>query len=153
MKQKLKYFVSILMLAVALTASAQEGLNIADVFQHYGKRHGSTMVQLSSDVLKAYEMTLYKSLSFKPDITGTYGWQWVIACIDQDKRRAKKIKETILDGSLKSGYYQLPPQQRGVNRFILFKIDNRKGKATLIYIEGTLTSAELVDMLFSKNKK
>jgi hypothetical protein len=153
MKQKLKYLISVLMLAVALTASAQEGLNIAGVFQHYGKRHGSTMVQLSSDVLKIYEMTLYKSLSFKPTATGPYSLQWVITCIDQDKRRAKKIKETMLDGSLKSGYYQLPPQQRGINRFILFKMDNKRLRATLIYIEGTLTSAELVDMLFSKNKK
>ena len=55
----------------------------------------------------------------------------------------------MLDGSLKSGYYQLPQVKNGVNRFILFKLGDRR-KATLIYIEGSLSSAELVDMLLKK---
>lgn len=150
MKKSLKYIWSAVLLCIALSASAQEGLYTNDVFQHYAKRHGSTMVQLSADVLKAYEMTLYKSLAFRPEGSGPYDWNWVVACIDQDKRRARKIKETILDGRLKSGYYQLPQVKKGINRFILFKGDDKRKRATLIYIEGTLNSAELVSMLFSK---
>jgi hypothetical protein len=149
MNQKVKYYLSILLLLASMSVFAQSGLYTEDVFQHYGKRHGSTMVQLSADVLKAYDMTLYKSLSFHPEASGPYGWSWIIACIDQDKRRARKIKETMLDGSLESGYYQLPQARKGINRFILFKVNGKK-KATLIYIEGTLNSAELVSMLFSK---
>jgi hypothetical protein len=150
MKSSLKYYLSALLLFVALSVSAQEGLYTNDIFQQYGRRRGSTMVQLSADVLKAYEMTLYKSLAFRPDSKGPYSWTWVVACIDQDKRHAKKIKETMLDGNLKSGYYQLPQARKGINRFILFKADDKRKRATLIYIEGTLNSAELVSMLFSK---
>lgn len=149
MNQKVKYYLSILLFLASMSAFAQSGLYTEDVFQHYGKRHGSTMVQLSADVLRAYDMTLYKSLSFRPEASGPYRWSWIIACIDQDKRRARKIKETMLDGSLESGYYQLPQARKGINRFILFKVNSKK-KATLIYIEGTLNSAELVSMLFSR---
>lgn len=148
MKKEIKYLIMLIMLFYTVNLSAQEGLHISDVFQYYGKKHGSTMVQLSSEVLSPYNMTLYISLSFHPTKLSN-GLDWVTDCIDQDKKRAKKIKETILDGKLQSGYYQLSQIQKGTNRFILFKI-NQKQKATLIYIEGTLDSAELVTMLFNK---
>ena len=149
MKKEIKYLIMLIMLFFTVNLSAQEGLRISDVFQYYGKKHGSTMVQLSSDVLSSYNMTLYISLSFHPSTKGDKGLDWVTDCINQDKKRAKKIKETMLDGKLQSGYYQLSQIQKGTNRFILFKI-NQKQKATLIYIEGSLDSAELVTMLFNK---
>lgn len=149
MKKYLKYLIAVLLLVAPALMQAQENLRIGDVFSYYGKRHGSTMVQLSEDVIRTYDMTLYKSLSFRPESSGNKSLDWVIDCIDQDKRKAKKIKETMLDGSLKSGYYQLPQVKSGINRFILFKIGDKR-KATLIYIEGGLSSAELVDMLLSK---
>lgn len=149
MKRSFRYFIVTLLLFVSTGAFAQEGLHIVDVFQHYAKHSGSTMVQLSADVLRTYDMTFYKSLSFRPPQSGNYGIDWVIACINLDKRKAKKIKETILDGRLESGYYQLPQVRQGTNRFILFKAGNKK-KTTLIYIEGPLNSADLVSMLFSK---
>ncbi len=139
----------LLTLFFAINLSAQEGLRIADVFRQYEKKHGTTMVQLSSEVLGSYNMTLYKSLSFQPSSTGKFGIDWVTECIELDKKKAKKIKETLLDGELHSGYYQLSQVQKGINRFILFKV-NEKKKATLIYIEGSLDSAELVSMLFNK---
>ena len=150
MKQKMRYILSTILLMVTISISAQEGLYIGDIFEHYGKRHGSTMVQLSADVLKPYDITLYKSLSFRPDASGPYNWTWIMACVDQDKHRAKKIKETVFDGNLKSGYYQLPKTKKGINRLILLKPADKGKRATLIYIEGTLNSAELVSMLFSK---
>jgi hypothetical protein len=134
---------------ISIQSIAQNGLNIAEVFGHYARKHGTTMVQLSADVLKAYEMTFYKSLLFKPETSGKYGLNWVEGCIDNDKKHARKIKETLLDGNLQSGYYQLPQIEKNINRFILFKL-NKKQKATLIYIEGKLSSAELVSMLFTK---
>jgi len=149
MKKYIKYLIAVLLLIAPAMMQAQENLRIGDVFSYYGKRHGSTMVQLSEDVIRTYDMTLYKSLSFRPESFGNKSLDWVIDCIDQDKRKAKKIKETMLDGSLKSGYYQLPQVKSGINRFILFKIGDKR-KATLIYIEGGLSSAELVDMLLSK---
>lgn len=51
-----------LLLTFAAHAAAQQGLQIATVFQKYGKQKGVTMVELSNEMLETYQMTLYKSL-------------------------------------------------------------------------------------------
>lgn len=137
----------VLLLTVASgMARAQQGLQIASVFQKYGKQKGVTMVELSNEMLETYQMTLYKSLVFKdveealPDI---------LNCLEADKRKARKVKEVVAGGQIQSGYYQLPQLKEDVNRFILFKT-GKKGSATLIYIEGELDADDLVTMLFMK---
>ena len=137
----------VLLLTVASgMVRAQQGLQIASVFQKYGKQKGVTMVELSNEMLETYQMTLYKSLVFKdveealPDI---------LNCLEADKRKARKVKEVVAGGQIQSGYYQLPQLKEAVNRFILFKT-GKKGSATLIYIEGELDADDLVTMLFMK---
>ena len=137
----------VLLLTVASgMVRAQQGLQIASVFQKYGKQKGVTMVELSNEMLETYQMTLYKSLVFKdveealPDI---------LNCLEDDKRKARKVKEVVAGGQIQSGYYQLPQLKEDVNRFILFKT-GKKGSATLIYIEGELDADDLVTMLFMK---
>ena len=125
----------ILLLTVASgMARAQQGLQIASVFQKYGKQKGVTMVELSNEMLETYQMTLYKSLVFK-DVEEAL--PTILNCLDADKKKAKKVKEVVAGGQIQSGYYQLPQLKEDVNRFILFKI-GKKGSATLIYIEGEL---------------
>ena len=137
----------VLLLTVASgMVRAQQGLQIASVFQKYGKQKGVTMVELSNEMLETYQMTLYKSLVFKdveealPDI---------LNCLEADKRKARKVKEVVAGGQIQSGYYQLPQLKEDDNRFILFKT-GKKGSATLIYIEGELDADDLVTMLFMK---
>ena len=137
----------VLLLTVASgMVRAQQGLQIASVFQKYGKQKGVTMVELSNEMLETSQMTLYKSLVFKdveealPDI---------LNCLEADKRKARKVKEVVAGGQIQSGYYQLPQLKEDVNRFILFKT-GKKGSATLIYIEGELDADDLVTMLFMK---
>ena len=137
----------ILLLTVASgMARAQQGLQIASVFQKYGKQKGVTMVELSNEMLETYQMTLYKSLVFK-DVEDAL--PTILNCLDADKKKAKKVKEVVAGGQIQSGYYQLPQLKEDVNRFILFKI-GKKGSATLIYIEGELDADDLVTMLFMK---
>ena len=137
----------ILLLTVASgMARAQQGLQIASVFQKYGKQKGVTMVELSNEMLETYQMTLYKSLVFK-DVEEAL--PTILNCLDADKKKAKKVKEVVTGGQIQSGYYQLPQLKEDVNRFILFKI-GKKGSATLIYIEGELDADDLVTMLFMK---
>ena len=137
----------VLLLTVASgMVRAQQGLQIASIFQKYGKQKGVTMVELSNEMLETYQMTLYKSLVFKdveealPDF---------LNCLEADKRKARKVKEVVAGGQIQSGYYQLPQLKEDVNRFILFKT-GKKGSATLIYIEGELDADDLVTMLFMK---
>ena len=110
----------ILLLTVASgMARAQQGLQIASVFQKYGKQKGVTMVELSNEMLETYQMTLYKSLVFK-DVEEAL--PTILNCLDADKKKAKKVKEVVAGGQIQSGYYQLPQLKEDVNRFILFKI-------------------------------
>lgn len=137
----------ILLLTVASgMARAQQGLQIASVFQKYGKQKGVTMVELSNEMLETYQMTLYKSLVFK-DVEEAL--PTILNCLDADKKKAKKVKEVVAGGQIQSGYYQLPQLKEDVNRFILFKT-GKKGSATLIYIESELDADDLVTMLFMK---
>ena len=137
----------ILLLTVASgMARAQQGLQIASVFQKYGKQKGVTRVELSNEMLETYQMTLYKSLVFK-DVEEAL--PTILNCLDADKKKAKKVKEVVAGGQIQSGYYQLPQLKEDVNRFILFKT-GKKGSATLIYIEGELDADDLVTMLFMK---
>ena len=137
----------ILLLTVASgMARAQQGLQIASVFQKYGKQKGVTMVELSNEMLETYQMTLYKSLVFK-DVEEAL--PTILNCLDADKKKAKKVKEVVAGGQIQSGYYQLPQLKEDVNRFILFKT-GKKGSATLIYIEVELDADDLVTMLFMK---
>lgn len=137
----------ILLLTVASGMTrAQQGLQIASVFQKYGKQKGVTMVELSNEMLETYQMTLYKSLVFK-DVEEAL--PTILNCLDADKKKAKKVKEVVAGGQIQSGYYQLPQLKEDVNRFILFKT-GKKGSATLIYIEGELDADDLVTMLFMK---
>ena len=137
----------ILLLTVASgMARAQQGLQIASVFQKYGKQKGVTMVELSNEMLETYQMTLYKSRVFK-DVEEAL--PTILNCLDADKKKAKKVKEVVAGGQIQSGYYQLPQLKEDVNRFILFKT-GKKGSATLIYIEGELDADDLVTMLFMK---
>ena len=96
----------ILLLTVASgMARAQQGLQIASVFQKYGKQKGVTMVELSNEMLETYQMTLYKSLVFK-DVEEAL--PTILNCLDADKKKAKKVKEVVAGGQIQSGYYQLP---------------------------------------------
>lgn len=137
-----------LLLAFATHAAAQQGLQIANVFQKYGKQKGVTMVELSNEMLEAYQMTLYKSLVFKD---AGEALPTILQCLETDKKKAKKVKEVVSGGQIQSGYYQLPQLKEDVNRFILFKT-GKKGSATLIYIEGELDVDDLVTMLFMKKE-
>ena len=139
----------ILLLTVASgMARAQQGLQIASVFQKYGKQKGVTMVELSNEMLETYQMTLYKSLVFK-DVNDAL--PTILRCLEADKKKAKKVKEVVSNGQIKSGYYQLPQLKEDVNRFILFKT-GKKDSATLIYIEGELDADDLITMLFMKKE-
>ena len=139
-------FITLLLMSAA-SAVAQQGLQIATVFQKYGKEKGVTMVELSNEMLETYQMNLYKSLVFKDAEKALP----ILRCLEADKKKAKKVKEVVSGGKIQSGYYQLPQIKDDINRFILFKT-GKKGSATLIYIEGELDADDLITMLFMKKE-
>lgn len=124
----------------------QKDLKIQEVFQRYGRKKNVTMVELSNEMLETYGMTHYKSITIKNDPDAL---RFTRDCLEFDQKGARKIKEVTDDGGVISAYYQLPGKDEDVNRFILFKV-NQKGVITLVYIEGDLDSDDLITILFTK---
>ena len=115
----------LLTLCFGLTAYAQEGLQIATLFEKYKNEKNVTYVELNGSILRSYRMTAYKSLVFE---------------------QVTPYKQEI------SAYYRLSrTSQRGkkVNRYILYKV-GKEDKATLVYIEGPLDEDELMEMLYKQ---
>ena len=104
------------------------------------------MVELSKEMLDTYDITFYKSITIKNDPEAL---TFIRKCLEKDQDGAHKIKEVMSDGGLISAYYQVPGKNNDVNRFILFKV-NQKGVITLIYLEGELDSDDLITILFTK---
>ncbi|MDO5524115.1 MAG: DUF6108 family protein [Bacteroidia bacterium] len=127
---------------------AQEDLKINTVFEKYGKQKGSTMVVFSGEILENYKLDKYRSITLPYDTKTSDDVQ---QSLEADKKLARKIKEVITNGIISSGYYQLPDENKRLNRYILFKI-GKDGTATLIYMEGGPDSEELINKLFIKNK-
>jgi len=149
MKKKIiQTMLIILFLSAGSDIMAQQGLQIASVFNKYGKQKGVTMVELSNELVDIYQMKLYKSLVFK-DVSSAL--PDILKSLEADKKQAKKVKEVVVGGQIQSGYYQLPQLQETVNRFILFKT-GKKNSATLIYLEGELDADDLVTLLFLKKE-
>lgn len=129
------------MLALALPAAAQHGLNIDNVFSKYGHAKGCKMVEMRDATLRGYKLKVYKSLTYKklqPNID---------PYLKADKKKAKKIREVVESGRVVSGYYMMPPLGGGVNRYILFS--NPKGNSgAVIYIEGELSPDDIMKLCY-----
>lgn len=145
--------VSILLLTLSfgLSAYAQEGLQIATLFEKYKNEKNVTYVELNGSILRSYHMTAYKSLVFE-EVT-PYKKE-IMQCLKQaiDTYQVQKTQEVNESGELLSAYYRLsrvPRKGKKVNRYILYKV-GKQHKATLVYIEGPLDEDELMEMLYKQ---
>lgn len=141
----------LLTLSFGLTAYAQEGLQIATLFEKYKNEKNVTYVELNGSILRSYRMTAYKSLVFE-EVT-PYKKE-IMQCLKQaiDTYQVQKTQEVNESGELLSAYYRLsrvPRKGKKVNRYILYKVGKQQ-KATLVYIEGPLDEDELMEMLYKQ---
>lgn len=145
--KNLRTLICSLLLLLGSNIYAQDGLQISSVFQKYANQKGTTYVEFSKMLSKEWDITLYRSLKLTK---AEKALPYIYSCLETDSEHAKKIKEVVQDGQVLSGYYQLPPVQGNINRFILFKL-GKKGDATLIYIEGEIDIEDLITLIFNKN--
>lgn len=137
-----------LLICLPAFVHAQEGLQIADLFNKYGEQKDVTRVELNGSILKSYRMTTYKSLVFKN--VSPYRREIQQAIVHDKQDNAKKAQEVMESGVLRSAYYQLKEVERNgkkLNRYLIFKI-GKDSMGTLIYIEGLLSEKEMMDMLY-----
>lgn len=137
-----------LLICLPVLVRAQDGLQIASLFNKYGEQKDVTRVELNGSILKSYRMTTYKSLVFKN--VSPYRQEIQQALAHDKQENVKKAQEVMDSGILRSAYYQLKEVERDkkkLNRYILFKI-GKDSMGTLIYIEGALSEREMMDMLY-----
>ena len=134
-----------MMMFSASIMSAQDDLQVSNVFQLYGHDKGCKMVELHHGTFKGYQLDVYKSLIYKKIGNNVENY------LKQDRKNAKKVREIVEDGQVTSGYYLMKPVKAGTNRFILFKKgENQSG--TVIYIEGSLSPEQLMDLCTIRKK-
>lgn len=134
----------ILFLLLAPASSfAQSKPAILKIFDKYGDKEGVTLLEITDDLMKDYQVDVFKSIIFKD---GSGVLPEIRKLIEIDKVNAKKIKESKQDGLLNSGYYRLKTDDPAMNRYLIFKIGQRN-KVTLVYIEGKLEPDRLVELL------
>ncbi len=134
-----------MMMFSASIMSAQDDLQVSNVFQLYGHDKGCKMVELHHGTFKGYQLDVYKSLIYKKIGNNVENY------LKQDRKNAKKVREIVEDGQVTSGYYLMKPVKAGTNRYILFKKgENQSG--TVIYIEGSLSPEQLMDLCTIRKK-
>ena len=134
-----------MMMFSASIMSAQDDLQVSNVFQLYGHDKGCKMVELHHGTFKGYQLDVYKSLIYKKIGNNVENY------LKQDRKNAKKVREIVEDGQVTSGYYLMRPIKAGTNRYILFKKgENQSG--TVIYIEGSLSPEQLMDLCTIRKK-
>lgn len=139
---------AVLWICLPLTTSAQEHLPLIDLFEKYGNDKDVTRVELNGDILQSYDMTQYKSLVFE-DVSA-YQESIQRSLEKSTSGQVKKVQEVKKDGILLHAYYQLSTVQRKgkqLNRYIIYKV-NKGHAAALVYIEGTLSEKELMEILY-----
>ena len=152
MKQyNLKLIGLILLACLSLSLRAQEELKIGHLFTKYGNAQGVTQVELNGEILASYRMDTYRSLVFE-DVT-PYAPE-IEACLEDAVQSLQVRKRQLVNqsGTLQSVYLQLTNVRRKgkkLQRYVLFK-RGKNTTATLIYIEGSLSEKELMDMLYKK---
>jgi len=120
--------------------SAQKDLNIATIFDDYGKLEGSILIELAKDVLgNNTKIEHYKSLIILPTSENK---EAIEEAIQKDIEGSKKIMETRKDGKIETAYYCLKKKKNSSGyQYILF--NSRDEKMTLIYVKGDFPPSKL----------
>ena len=119
---------------------AQQNLKINHIFEDYGMKEGSVLVELSTDVLSNNtKISFYKSLIMTEHSTREND---CIKAVKQDLQSGSKLMETHKNGKIETGYYVLKhDKQSKTYEYILYK--NKSKKLTLVYLKGDFPPREL----------
>ncbi len=135
----------LLLVAIATSALAQQGLRVADIFSRYGHERGCKMVEMHDTELHGYELKTYQSLTYR-----IHGDE-IAPLLEEDRRKAKKIREVVSDGRVSSGYYIMPPTAEGLNRYILYS-QKQDNSGAIVYIEGKLEPDDILKLCYQRRK-
>jgi len=149
MKSTKKYLVIALLsgLGIFPNLKAQNDLQINRVFELYGDKKGSVMVELTDEMLEGYDFSLFKSITINNNLPAA---DFIRKCLAKDEAGAKKVKQVVSNGVPTSIYLQLP-RKGPLYRLILFNETYKPvQKITLIYIESKNDSEDVLKLILKK---
>ena len=149
MKKIRKYLIFTLFLIVGFTANlnAQSDLEINKVFEQYGKKRGSVLVEMSREMLEDYDFTYYKSIVTTSNKEAA---DFARRCLAVDEKGAKKVKQVVSNGVDTSIYLQLPPKDNYYRLVLFNETTLPEQKMTLIYIESEKDSEEILKFILKR---
>ena len=145
----MKRHLTLLALLAVLTvpACAQNGLAVAQLFDgRYKDRAGATEVLVKGRQLKAYDLTLFRSLTLRATDAET---RRIEQLVRTDARHAADKETAARGGRLYYGFYRFPPAD-GRQRYLFYRNNALAGDAsaglTVVYLEGSATPDQLKQM-------
>lgn len=149
MKKMRKYLFFTLFLIIGFIANlnAQSDLEINKVFEQYGKKKGSVLVEMSREMLKDYNFTYYKSIVTTNNKEVA---DFTRRCLTVDEKGAKKVKQVVSNGVVTSIYLQLPPKDNYYRLILFTETTSPEQKMTLIYIESEIDSEEILNFILKR---
>ena len=156
-----RYLLITMLLALGCClASAQKNLHIAPLFKSSGPySNGAKEVWVEGRELKAYKLTLYRSLTYERTDAADNHFDQLTADIETwvkaDSHDAYSKEMGNLGGHLYYAFLALPPEQsKSACRYIIYRNaslrEGGKQEVTIIYMEGNTSISELKKM-FKKN--
>jgi len=136
-------------LSISWQLNAQQDLQISKVFEQYGKKKGTVMVQLTKEMLQDYNFSFFKSIVIKNDSAAA---AFASECVAKDQEGAKKIKQVVQNGKVTSIVLELAPRDKD-NRLILYN-ESLEGNValTLIYLESPMDVEKIMTMILKKKQ-
>ncbi|MBR0275038.1 MAG: hypothetical protein IJQ76_02385 [Prevotella sp.] len=133
-----RWIVWLVWLTMAVTAKAQSGLYVSQVFEGLIiPKNEMVETRVKGRMLSKYQLSFFRSLRFA---VSEERIQQVRQLVDSDCRQAANSNWQQQTGKGKTTIMiQLPPKD-GLNRFLCYK--QHKKEVTLVYMEGRLSSIE-----------
>lgn len=145
-----RMIIMIAMLALWLSAIAQDGMNISPFFaETYSQHPYVSTVTISGDKLKKSDLSLYRSVT----VTDSNEAAKLANAVWTDGLQARQKEIAFVNGKLNFGFYTLKSNGK-TNRYMLFlnNFNNGGDKALIIYMEGRASTSQINEML-AKFKK
>lgn len=147
------YLIILLLATCMMSANAQSGLEINDLFDgEYSNDPRATEIEMSGGVLKDYSLTVYRSLTL---VDAPEAARQIETLLREDGANALQREVTYRNGGIYYAFYQLP-KQNNIYRYIFYIDLNKTGgnKIMLVYLAGKADSKQIKKMLnLNDNKK
>lgn len=143
-----RHLILLALLAVlTVPVCAQKGLAVAQLFDgRYKDRAGATEVLVKGRQLKAYDLTLFRSLTLRATDAET---RRIEQLVRTDARHAADKETAAHGGRLYYGFYRFPPAD-GRQRYLFYRNNALAGNASagliVVYLEGSATPDQLKQM-------